>query len=878
MPSELALRELASEDVRNGATMRIEEAIVEWGQTRPAWQRAVLRRSAQGEQLGENDFAAIVGTLLDGGWSPDEQFGVEHMRRAGALDLPVALRAIKNVSHVNALAGAQALEFCPNGLTVVYGDNGSGKSGYARLIKQMVRARHQQPVLSDVFVDDPASIEQRAEVVVAVGESERSIRWPDQTCPELAQVTFYDEACGDAFITEESDVTYKPAALAVVDALIAACDGVRAEIDRRLKSNEQDKPRLPTPAAGTSAAQLVDSLATTSDEVIEAACALPDGIDAKIDEARREELRLCGADLGQEKLRLRENAKALRKINERVSECVAVLGAEAAKALEALKNERTAKEDATSLASAETFQAEPVAGVGGAAWRAMWDAARKYSAEDAYPAQPFPATSDGALCVFCHQPILAEASSRLSRFETFAQNETQRQLVDANARWSAAVKRVSEFCAVPTDVATALERLTKEHPDLGAECRRVLEGFAARKTQLDGACAAASPWPSDPAPVLAVELEAKAEQADRQADAMDDAGFKTRLSEASGARAELEATKQLHENRDVLLAEAARLRTRAHLEALKKQTATTGVSAKAAELTRKHTTKIVRDWFTREADRLRLTKVALEDRGAPKGAVQHRPALVGAVQDAHVQQVLSEGEQTALGLAGFFTDVYLDISKSAIVLDDPVTSLDHGRRENVAVRLAELASERQVIVFTHDVAFVVDLRAAASRQEVAFTERSVERLGTGLPGACRTKHPWKAKDVGQRFGDLEQALARIRKSSSEWDQETYERESAEWAGKLSETWERQISQEVVGQVIDRASLEVRPRMFRVLAKITDRDDSEFQTSYARVSRWARRHDKSPELNYVPPTVEDMATELALVTAWHKRVKGYQSQK
>jgi hypothetical protein len=250
------------------------------------------------------------------------------------------------------------------------------------------------------------------------------------------------------------------------------------------------------------------------------------------------------------------------------------------------------------------------------------------------------------------------------------------------------------------------------------------------------------------------------------------------------------------------------------------------------------------------------------------------PAFVGAVQAAELAEVLSEGEQTALGLAGFFTDAFLDPSCSAVVLDDPVTSLDHRCRERVAERLVGFAGERQVIVFTHDVSFVVDLRAAAARAKVAFTERAIERAGAGKPGACQSAHPWKARDAAARLEKLGSRLAEIRKQQQDWDEETSERNIAEWAGRLSETWEQLISQEVVGQVIDRGSLEVRPRMFRILARITDEDDTEFQSSYARVSRWAPRHDKAPEVNYTAPTVEEMGEELERVKAWFKRVKGY----
>ena len=50
-------------------------------------------------------------------------------------------------------------------------------------------------------------------------------------------------------------------------------------------------------------------------------------------------------------------------------------------------------------------------------------------------------------------------------------------------------------------------------------------------------------------------------------------------------------------------------------------------------------------------------------------------------------------------------------------------------------------------------------------------------------------------------------------------------------------------------------------------------DGEVQ-SYTRVSRWARRHDKSLELNYVVPETDEMGAELALVRDWFHRIKRY----
>ena len=187
-----------------------------------------------------------------------------------------------------------------------------------------------------------------------------------------------------------------------------------------------------------------------------------------------------------------------------------------------------------------------------------------------------------------------------------------------------------------------------------------------------------------------------------------------------------------------------------------------------------HVTTLVRDRFTRESDRLRLERVTLEDHGGQKGQLRHQPAFVGAMQRAALPAVLSEGEQTALGLAGFFTEIHFDDSRSAIILDDPVCSLDHVRREYVALRVAEFALDRQVIVFTHDVSFVADLRRAADQVQVPFTERSIMRRGND-PGLCQEGHPWKSKDVKARLAQLGVEVARLRRDAGGWDSDTYEK-------------------------------------------------------------------------------------------------------
>ena len=89
--------------------------------------------------------------------------------------------------------------------------------------------------------------------------------------------------------------------------------------------------------------------------------------------------------------------------------------------------------------------------------------------------------------------------------------------------------------------------------------------------------------------------------------------------------------------------------------------------------------------------------------------------------------------------------------------------------------------------------------------------------------------------------------------------------------------ERIFSQEIVGTVLSEGGLEVRPMMVKVLARFSDADHKEFEASYSRVSRWAKRHDKSATAGtYVAPEVGDLEAELELVNSWFKRVRGYKN--
>ena len=88
--------------------------------------------------------------------------------------------------------------------------------------------------------------------------------------------------------------------------------------------------------------------------------------------------------------------------------------------------------------------------------------------------------------------------------------------------------------------------------------------------------------------------------------------------------------------------------------------------------------------------------------------------------------MLSSGEQAALGTAFFLAELAVSAGRSAIVLEDPVSSLDHDHREYLARRLVEEAKKRQIVIYTHDLSFLIYLQDAAAQEGVELHGHTLE--------------------------------------------------------------------------------------------------------------------------------------------------------
>jgi len=187
-----------------------------WSERLPDWQRDVLRRVLTAN-LTESDIVdlstmakAAHGLSVPRTPSPDPATR-SHVRSSGASTLPVAILAVRDITYVNALAPGP-VTFAPEGLTVIYGDNASGKSGISRILKKAGRARNPGGLIRpSVFEPDPGQPASAA-VEFRVGTVDHSFPWVDgaATDDELTRINVFDASCAAVQVEKSNHLAYTP--------------------------------------------------------------------------------------------------------------------------------------------------------------------------------------------------------------------------------------------------------------------------------------------------------------------------------------------------------------------------------------------------------------------------------------------------------------------------------------------------------------------------------------------------------------------------------------------------------------------------------------------------------------------------------------------
>ena len=205
------------------AKINVLNEILKWSLDRPPWQRDALRRLVTKGEIDETDIEQLSNLCKSwyglGDRKKPVPLNANHLPHPGSRKKSVSLESLTHHAGVNALAQDQTVEFGPR-LTVVYGANAAGKSGYTRILKRACRARGAEEILGNVVSGTIPGIPSATIKFTADGESCDHLWDDNQPHNELlSRVSVFDHHCASVYVAQRTDVAFRPMGLDLFDKL-----------------------------------------------------------------------------------------------------------------------------------------------------------------------------------------------------------------------------------------------------------------------------------------------------------------------------------------------------------------------------------------------------------------------------------------------------------------------------------------------------------------------------------------------------------------------------------------------------------------------------------------------------------------------------------
>ena len=845
----------------------IHNEILDWLLTQPDWLQEAAERLLRQGDLGAGDLSDLCSMLK----TPEGRKTTNHRACDELLNVPeidgeMRISSLGEIGGIENLAPRQPLLLGNGNLVVIYGHNGSGKSGYTRILKKASGKPRAVPLKPNVFAAAPAS--QKCRIAYEISEGKKDIEW-DANGPDvvdLRAMDVFDSEEASHYLRNESAASYTPPVVGMFEVLAWACDQVKAMLQ-----TEQNAltGALPAPPPAFSLTEPIQRYRALRPEITEAS--LETLLQWTEEDAKKltdiaERLKVAdAAALAKQKRATKGQADQLVEMLRTSAEAYGETNLAAIRSLRSLSaSKRRIATEAAQVASSK------LDGVGGETWRRMWEAAREYSGT-AYPEVPFPVT-EGARCVLCHQEIGQEAGSRLRDFETFVQGKLEAEARAAESQYGQSLKSLPD---IPS--AGQIETIC-EAAGLGTdEWKKYLSSvweLAAntRSAIMSGEVqGAAKPFP-DALETLqnllaySGQLDAQAIQYEKDAAGFDRAA-------ATKQKTSLEAKQWVSQQAGAVRKEVERLRRIKEYDEWKSLANSRVVSTKAGAISEKVITQAYVRRFNNE---LRLLgagriKVELVKTKTEKGKVLHRLQLRAAQQRQAIDLVLSEGERRIISLAAFLADVTEKPYAAPFVFDDPISSLDHDFEWSVACRLAELAKERQVLVFTHRLSLYGAMDDAAKKHGDDWRKKHLNQLCiesySGTSGHPVAQAAWSSK-TGTANNILLDRLGAAKKEGEVGGGEAYRALAQGICSDFRKLLERTVEDDLLNEVVKRHRRSVTTdNRIGALHLIRPEDCQMIDDLMTKYSCY--EHSQSHEVPAFIPEEQELRADIESLRDWRK---------
>lgn len=826
--------------------------LVSWIRTRSYWEQLLWEKAISGTLDAKGSLEEVYERLK-------EEAGLKAATPRTAIKLPApaaskdgelpktSIIRIKNLSNINAISPEALIEF-DHGLTVIYGANGSGKSGYTRLLGQACFTRGDSVVLPNQRKPPKSAAKASATFVL-------STRPPDgkevlldyaegNEISELSHFAVFDAKSARVHVDSRIGITFRPAQIEIFATITEALSSIEQMLWSEAASRKIPNPfeavfvgessisRFCMGISSLTKSQELDSVLQFTEEHAEQHKA----VTTKLKRLRK-------LDVTAKKKELRNALQELGTLRTTLANTVATVKQYPPKTIQTVIQDLREKTRIASALGAEQFDDKLFKTIGSEEWKALLIAARElFLAEQNAAGEE----SDLTHCILCHQKLTPDASSLFKKYWKYLEGKAQADLLEAKERIKSIQAELKDAKIPPLDDdAVGARILLDRKPTTLTSLRVTTKSLSQKIAKMQKALKELAPFSDEGELPDLVAIKDEIDLLTKEQSELVD-------PTAEIATLEKEERELIHRQKSASLAKKARQ----YLESLK-WIAIAGrttlpkkaVTEKQREVFDSLVTKLYISRFKEECKALDCNfGVKVRTHGERGNTVKE--LVLDFNTSSKPSQILSEGEQRVCALADFFSEIDLDDSNCGVIVDDPVTSLDQERKEKIAERLVAESKHRQTIVFTHDKVFLSYMVDAAEKQKIPLVNHWMLRDRDGNPGKVSLNtRPGLSSLAGLRK-DIEAAL-KIAVAASDREQE---RLLEECFGLLRSSCEALIIESIFNNTVKRHDDYVRVHNLYEVAwdqklayKIVDLNE--------RLSRFIPAHNRSDVMREKELTVD-----------------------
>lgn len=609
----------------------------------------------------------------------------------------IKLSSLSEVKGVNKLAKNQTINFSPN-LTVIYGENGTGKTGYGRILKALGFSYDRDTkIYPNVF---QKSEPQTAKIKYTSNGNEDAFDWTgNNRNKDLESISVFNNNCVQISLDGSRQLIVSPIGFHLFNLVSSELVELESLLEAKTKEYPIEINWLENLNVDTPQQQFLTNLSKDSSE--EKLKEL-----SSFGEVQEKELSSKTAELSKLNKQLLQNE--IRSLKSQIAELISVIGkidhfktvfnAENWKQLIDTNKTISELEKTTQKGISEIAEAKGIEFYETDQFKSFLSAAEAYIKRIDKPQYP----NEDDVCVYCQQPLEKDAKELLINYRRLLNDKTEEKIASLKQTKKALINKVKEIDTSLNLNHPSFGLDTEEKPVQPTEFEQFnKEALSLKNTFINDEVAEDSifilkydvlrKFVSDKQGQIQALLQSKIDSFKN---------IETKENELKKKIAELKDRKLLSGKLEEVKKIIANHKIVTILDKHSNSFNTSSISRKTSQARQELVSQNFNNVFQKELKALRKSNLPVElsfgtDRGTTK--LNHK------ISDHQLLEILSEGEQKAIALSEFLTELQLDNIKAPVIFDDPVNSLDHKIIDSFAKRVIRLSEDRQVVIFTHSV-------------------------------------------------------------------------------------------------------------------------------------------------------------------------------